>query len=142
MQCSDIPVGDEARLRFLPSPSEFGESRRIDQRADRAVYSLPEIREGVGSAPSFFGLLDVSQNLADGDLVGRTGQPVATFGAAARFHKSTLLEARQYQLEEFLRNFLTPGDLGDLHRLALWLDRQIEDGVQGVLGFDRDIHRV
>jgi hypothetical protein len=24
----------------------------------------------------------------------------------------------------------------------LWLDREIEDGVQGVLGFDRDIHRV
>jgi hypothetical protein len=41
-----------------------------------------------------------------------------------------------------LGDFLTPGDLCDLHGLALGLNRQIEDGMQGVLGLDRDIHRV
>src|SRR5579872_2368644 len=141
-QRSDIPVGDETRLSFFPSPREFGECGRIDQRADGAVYAFPKIRERIGSAPGFLTLLNVPQHLSDGDLVGRASQAVATFGAAAGFHKSTLLEARKNQLQEFLRDFLTPGDLRDFNWLTLWLNRQIEDGVQGVLGFDRDIHRV
>ena len=78
---------------------------------------------------------DEAQHFAHGDGSGRPRQQVAAFGAAARFHKPALLQAGQDQLQELLRDLLPPRDIGDLHRLARRLRRQIEDGLQSVFAF-------
>ena len=44
--------------------------------------------------------------------------PVRPVGTAARLHKAALLEAGENQLQEFLRDFLPPGDVRDDTELA------------------------
>ena len=84
---------------------------------------------------------DEGQHLAHGDLVGRARQPITALGAAPRFDESALFQAGQNQLQKFLRDLLAPRDVGDLHRLALRLRRQIEDRLQGVLALDGNVHQ-
>src|SRR5581483_3130450 len=91
-------------------------------------------------AASLLELLHKLKNLTYGDLVSGAGQAIAAFRSAPRFDKPSLLQAGEDQLQEFLRDFLTFGDVGNLHRLAGRLESQVKNGVQGVLGFDRDIH--
>src|SRR5581483_3189337 len=65
----------------------------------------------------------------------------ATLSSSARLHEAALLQPGQDQLQEFLRNLLPARNVGDSNRLTRFLQRQIEDRVQSVLGFDGNVHR-
>ena len=71
---------------------------------------------------------------------GVARQQVAALSAAPRFHEAALLQARQDQLQKLLRDFLTPRYVGDFDGFAGLLERQVENGVQGVIAFHGDVH--
>src|ERR1022692_2532255 len=141
---SDIPVWHELTVLFGPDSIQVGESGLIDDARYGAIHALPEfgkrrIRPSPGALLAVRAAFEESIDLADGDLARRSGQQISTFRAPARFHEAALLQAGQNQLQEFLWDLLPSGNLGYLHRLARGLGAKIEDGLQGVFTFQRDV---
>ena len=63
--------------------------------------------------------LDGADDVGDGHLVGRLGQPVAAFGAAAGADDALVLELEQDVLEELQGNVLGFGQVSALDRALL-----------------------
>ncbi len=93
------------------------------------------------AALALLGALDIAQHLAHGEGFGGTGEQIAAFGAAPRFHKAALFEACQDQFQELLGNLLTLGDVGDTNGLTGPAGCQIEYSLERVFTFDGVVHR-
>jgi hypothetical protein len=66
----------------------------------------------------------------------RRGRPLETCGPSTKRNTSG-----EDQLKKFLRNLLALCDFGDFDGLPGVLRGEIEDGLQGILAFDGDVHR-
>src|ERR1017187_6260584 len=142
----DLPVVDVLILFLLPRPEQVGEGGLVDHPADGPLHLLPHRRErrrlAFAAVPALALLraLDVAQHLAHGGGFGGPGEQIAAFGAAARFHESTLFEAGQNQFQKLLRDLLALRDIGDPNRFTGPPGRQVEDGLQRVFTFDGIVH--
>ena len=68
------------------------------------------------------------------------GQQISAFGSAPRFDESALFQTGEDQFEKFLRDLLPASDVCDLDRLPWPLKGQIEQRVEGIFTFHRDVH--
>src|SRR5580704_18436305 len=94
---SDLPVWHEPVAFFRPDPMQVGERGVIDDGRDRVIYLPPQLREGGIrlALPTRLAILPTfkeAENLADGNLVGRTRQQVAAFGSAPRLDEPALFQ--------------------------------------------------
>ena len=132
---------------FGPVTDQLSEIRAIENGIHGLVGALPKIAQRrIGlppqARPLFLAAFDETQNVSDADGFGPAGKKIAALRAAPRFDETALLEAGEDQLEEFLGNLLTPGDIGDSYRVATGLGSEIEDGMEGIFTLDGDIHRI
>src|SRR5437879_6333129 len=102
---SNVPVRHETILFFGPAPLQVGESRVVDDGRDGVIHLPPELVEwGVllpfQAADAVLAAFKEAVDLADGDLGRGPRQQVSAFGAPPRFHKSTLLQTGQDQLQK------------------------------------------
>lgn len=106
-------------MGFLPGARELGKGGVVEDGCNGCIHLLPDLVKRVrGHALGVLGVFDEAQDFAHRNFVGRLGQAIAAFGAAAGFDKASLLEAGEDQLEKLLRNFLAARDIGDLDWLA------------------------
>src|SRR5579885_2421232 len=153
----DLPVGYKTALSLAPQGRQVGEAGAIDYIRHRLIDLLPEFREGslllqgpgtarrrpaLGSARARRRkrAFDEAQHLAYADAVGGAREQIAALGAAARFDEAALFELRQDQLQKFLRDLLAGGDFSNLDRSCAAPVRQIEDRLQRVVPFHRNVH--
>jgi hypothetical protein len=110
-----------------------------------AIHLLPHIGEGrsgflAGTAFRRLRALDEAQYFSHGQRIGCARQQISSF-APRRDSTNPACLSPASQLEEFWWNLLTLGDFGDFDGLNGVLGGEIEDGLQGILAFDGDIHR-
>src|SRR5260221_521725 len=90
----------------------------------------------LGALPGFH----KSKHLADSNRIRGPRQQIATLSAAARLDEAALFQSGENQLQKLLRNLLPASDIGNPDGLSRLLQRQIEDGMQRIVAFDRDVH--
>ena len=101
------------RLSALPAYSIVSGRHRLDVR-DRA--------------------LDRADDVGDGHLGGRAGEPVAAFGAAAGADQALVLQLQQDVLEELQGDVLGGRQTLPLDGFALAGGGQLDGGADGVIG--------
>src|SRR5258708_33033593 len=105
---------------------------------------MPGFRERIASRlfarlaalPGF----DKSKHFADSDRIRSPRQQIAALSPPARLDETALFQSGENQLQKLLRNLLPARDIGDLDGLSRLLQRQIEDGMQRIITFHRDVH--
>src|SRR5260370_10051612 len=141
---SNLPIRHVLGLPVAPVANQFGETGAVDHARDGFIRAPPGFRERIAgrlpaSALVALGAFDKTQHLAHRARIRRPSQQIPAFRAAPRLHEATLLQPCKNQLQEFLRDLLSPGDLGDPHWLATLLQGEIEDRMQRVFARHRDI---
>src|SRR5258708_2326571 len=138
---SDVPVCHVAGLGFLPGARELGKGGVVEDVCDGRIHLLPDLVKRVRShALGLLVVFNEAENFAHRDFIGRLGQTITAFGAAAGFDKASLLESGEDQLEKLLRDFLAACHISDLDGLARRLQREVEDRQQGVFTFYGNVH--
>src|SRR5262249_34860906 len=138
---SDDPVAHVAPFSLAVFPNQVGECSFIDNVGNRLTHPAPETEEMALAVEIAFLVtrladavdrrdrpVDVTHDLADGQLVGRAGQTIAPLGPASALHEPAPLELPQDDLQEPDRDHLPLGNLGDLEGLGTVMLRQGVDG--------------
>src|ERR1017187_8935627 len=142
---SDLP-GQNVLILFLrPAALQIGEGGSVHDLRHGVVHLLPQtgerrLRFAAGTRSALVRPLHETSHLAHRDGIGGPRQQVAALGAAPRFHKATLLQPGENQLQKFLRNSLAAGDVGNTHRLAGAVRRPIENRLPGAFSFHGNVH--